>query len=117
MIKFGKKFYRLFNKDINSYMIMHGNVECCIFTISDSYNDVLKYEVLNKKHLPIEIKNEATLFNWLNRRLIPANRIQYDRIISNYLNVYDSLTKLILDSYALSLSDAYWVKQVDDENN
>ena len=95
---------------------MHGNVECCVFTINESFTEILKYEIFNKKHTPIEIKDSKSLFKWINKRLIPANRIQYDRIVSNYLNVYDNLTKLILDSFALSLSDGYWIKPYEDEN-
>ena len=95
---------------------MHGNVECCIFTVNDSYNEIEKYEIFNRKHTPVEVKDSKTLFKWINKRLIPANRIQYDRIVSNYLNAYDNLAKLILDSFALSLSDGYWIKPLNDSS-
>ena len=76
MFQFGKKFYKLFFKDNNTYIIMHGNVECCIFTVNDSYNEIEKYEIFNRKHTPVEIKDNKTLLKWINKRLIPANRIQ-----------------------------------------
>ena len=116
MLNFTKKIHKLFFKNDNTYIIMHGNVECCIFTIDGSYNEIEKYEIFNRKHTPVEIKDSKTLLKWINKRLIPANRIQYDRIVSNYLNAYDNLTKLILDSFALSLSDGYWIKPLNDSS-
>ena len=111
------KIYKLLNKkNENTFIIMHGNTECCVFTINDGFTEILKYEIFNKRHTPVEIKDNVSLYKWINNRLIPANRIQYDRIVSNYLNVYDNLTKLILDSYGLSLSDGYWIKPYEDEN-
>ena len=117
MFSFKNKIFKMFNKHAqNIFLVMHGNVECCVFAINDSFSEILKCEIFNKKHIPIEIKDSKSLFKWINKRLIPANRIQYDRIVSNYLNVYDNLTKLILDSYGLSLSDGYWIKPYEDEN-
>ena len=111
------KIFKLFSKPVdNTFLIMHGNTECCVFTINNSFTEILKYEIFNKKHTPVEIKDNISLYKWINKRLIPANRIQYDRIVSNYLNVYDNLTKLVLDSYGLSLSDGYWIKPYDDSN-
>ena len=117
MFSIKSKIFKLFNnKAPNTFLVMHGNIECCVFTINNNFTEILKYEIFSKKHTPIEIKDSKSLFKWINKRLIPANRIQYDRIVSNYLNVYDNLTKLILDSYALSLSDGYWIKPYEDEN-
>ena len=115
MFSIKSKIFKLLNNQApNTFLVMHGNIECCVFTINNNFTEILKYELFNRKHTPIEIKDSKSLFKWINKRLIPANRIQYDRIVSNYLNVYDNLTKLILDSYGLSLSDGYWIKQYDD---
>lgn len=117
MFNLRNTIFKLLNKkDTNTFLIMHGNVECCVFAINDGFTEILKCEIFNKKHTPVEIKDCNSLLKWINKRLIPANRIQYDRIVSNYLNVYDNLTKLILDSYGLSLSDGYWIKPYEDEN-
>lgn len=118
MFSLKNKIFKIFNKHApNTFLVMHGNVECCVFTINDNFTEILKYEIFNKKHTPVEIKDNKSFFKWINKRLIPANRIQYDRIVSNYLNVYDNLTKLILNSYGLSLSDGYWIKPYEDENS
>lgn len=117
MFNLRNKIFKVIKKKTpNTFLAMHGNVECCVFAINDSFTEILKCEIFNKKHTPVEIKDCNSLLKWINKRLIPANRIQYDRIVSNYLNVYDNLTKLILDSYGLSLSDGYWIKPYEDGN-
>ena len=95
---------------------MHGNVKCCEFLVNDSFDETKLIKILNRQHLPHSILDDKSLFKWISKRLIPANRIRYDRIISNYMNVCDNLFKFILDSYALSLSDGYWLKSVNDDN-
>ena len=40
---------------IEKYYLMHGDVQCAIFTLKDLY--VIKFEVLDEEHLPLSFRN------------------------------------------------------------
>ena len=84
------------------------------------YNILLENETIkqitqfhNLKYAPVytvifnELKLER-LNDWLSERAIPINRDGYDTIVKN-LKVKDGKQYLI-DNYALSLSDQFWIK-------
>lgn len=76
-------------------VVLHCNDEYFVSQSKDSYT-------LNE--------NGCLLFeNWLNNRTIPADRVEFERYYSKSKN---SLA-MVLEMYAVSFTDCYWVKSVD----
>ena len=100
---------------------MHKDIECLIFDI-DENNNIDRAEIKDNGHLPLlfyinkddDIKKN--LSKWLNKRIIPASRMKYDRLLE-CLRIDDfEKVRFILENKALSLSDCYWIKKEDSED-
>lgn len=117
----------------SNYFLMHKNKKLGLFSLDTSgFNIDVSTFSLNKKYLsylPLSIKsvlhcnnsyfesensnsyvlNEngcLILWNWLKDRTIPADRIEFER----YFSRAKSSLSMILDMYAVSFTDCYWVK-------
>jgi len=104
------------DKDI-IFILKHKNINVADIIINNSeITDVIK--IYEPEHLPykyIENKynNISLLNNWIEHRGIPLSREDYDAIIENY-NVSSSKELTVL-SYALNLTDHYWLCEKDND--
>lgn len=99
------------------YVLMHKNYEVLTFRMNDD-NEIIKVdEVLAKDHIPLNMQlaanQEIALYDFISNRSIPKER----KNLSHILRVYDAYdaVDLSLQSYQVSISDHYWVKETDDD--
>lgn len=84
---------------------------CNILLENESIKEVMEIHNLNYAPIDTVVFGEMKLDrlnDWLSERAIPINRDGYDAIVKN-LKVKDAKQYLI-NNYALSLSDQYWIK-------
>lgn len=102
------------------YNLMHKNEE--VLTFSQDNNDFALLNIKNKKLVPIKsilddsisLKDKSNDFiqNWLYNRAIPNERIEEQNLLSK-LNC-NTKFEMILRAKGLSLSEHYWIKNVND---
>lgn len=102
--------------EVENYYLMHGNVECAIFTLQNLF--VTKFEISNEEHLPLSFRdrNISRIDNmrlWLKNRSIPKNRDYYDRIMINLKNI--NPIKLLIWCKGMRVTDNYWIKKCDSD--
>lgn len=105
------KFNEIVDLEKNVFMLKHKDIEVLEFYIKDGIIYINK--ILNREHLPYPLIYDFDPYKfyvWLNDRLIPTTRYQYDRFVKT-LEIYDanSRLKIIIENNALSLCDCYWV--------
>lgn len=107
MIKF-----TLMNKNKKIFDFDYDIDECEIVRIDRKYPD-------NEKYAPFGLIKDNNLKNnfnkWWKNRQIPASREGIKDILINNNYNSDSFDLLNTKSYCLSLSDQYWVKEVNDD--
>ena len=109
------------SKNDNIYILKHKNISCLVFSVDNE--QITQVEIINSEHLPLvfHIKKDENakknLQNWISRRIIPASRMKYDRLLE-CLKISD-LEKLefVLENKALSLTDCYWIKRENSDDN
>lgn len=101
------------------YTLMHRNEKVIDIDI-DEYGKIKKYiKMYNRNHMPYGTIKDfdkvgiSKLNDWFVNRTIPSSRDLYKEFSKKY-NI-DSPTSLPLKSYALSLSDQYWIKEAYDD--
>lgn len=99
------------------YVLMHRNYEVLTFRMNED-NEIIKVdEVLAKDHIPLNMQlaanQEIALYDFISNRSIPKER----KNLSHILRVYDAYdaVDLSLQSYQVSTSDHYWVKERSDD--
>ncbi|MCQ2084695.1 MAG: HipA domain-containing protein [archaeon] len=101
------------------YTLMHKDIPVLNMTLVDKSGSILDiHEIFNKDHLPIgtvrygELDTDL-LSEWWDQRSIPASRKNIESFLAriNLPNTKYLLTK----SMGLSLSDQYWIRNVDSD--
>lgn len=94
------------------YTLMCKDIPICdILLENESIKEIMEIHNLNYAPIDTVVFGEMKLDrlnDWLSERAIPINRDGYDAIVKN-LKVKDAKQYLI-NNYALSLSDQYWIK-------
>ena len=100
------------------YNLMHRNVLVCEIDI-DLYGKIKKItKMYDESHMPVGTLKDISktgvskLNDWFINRTIPISRYNFKEIIKN--NNITTPTELPLKSYALSLSDQYWIKKTNE---
>lgn len=96
---------------MKDYIIKHKDIPVATMAIDEYYNIVGIYPIRDaemKKHLPPGADDPEKLRQWLMDRKIPATRHGW----KNIHNEKDSF-KFMIDNLGLSLSDAYWLHDID----
>ena len=95
------------------YLLCHKNIEVLNFEIvNDEIFDI--YSIYNEAHLPLflqskKLTSKVTAFReWWEGRCIPSSRQNIDNFLSKLEGL--NLKSLTFKSFALSLSDQYWIK-------
>ena len=105
-------------------VLMNKNKEVCLIELETQYNNITNvYEIYNKNYLPLGVFNALNnpaesvtkkLNNWFRGRGIPSWRKDLERLLEK-LNIL-SPEELLNKAYGLSLSDQYWLKDVEQNN-
>lgn len=100
------------------YTLMHRNIKVSDIEIDELGRIKKIIKIYNKNHMPIgtlldiEKLGVSKLNDWFINRTIPLSRTNYKNFSIKY-NI-TTPTQLPLKSYALSLSDQYWIKKESD---
>ena len=101
------------------YYLMHKNLKVAGFTVdtTSQFVDEIKISSNEKTrlHLPISIKTENGLKEWLQNRGIPVSRHGLSSDLRE-LRLHSPFT-LMLNNFGLSLTDSYWIKEINDERD
>ena len=99
---------------------MHKNIPVADVLIDEASGNMVKLLTLHDIHrLPLGMVNEkgSVIFNnlslWWSERCIPASRDDLASAL-NKLNI-PSIKTLLIKCYGLSLSDQYWIKNINDD--
>ena len=105
-------------------ILMNKNKKIALLELNSEFNIIEKiYEIYNIDYAPLSFKNafydkvtnnEKALNEWYRGRGIPDWRKDIKSLLEN-LNI-KSTDELLNKSYALSLSDQYWIKEENQEN-
>ena len=105
-------------------ILMNKNKKIALLELNLEFNIIEKiYEIYNIDYAPLSFKNafydkvtnnEKALNEWYRGRGIPDWRKDIKSLLEN-LNI-KSTDELLNKSYALSLSDQYWIKEENQEN-
>ena len=105
-------------------ILMNKNKKIALLELNSEFNIIEKiYEIYNIDYAPLSFKNafydkvtnnEKALNEWYRGRGIPDWRKDIKSLLES-LNV-KSTDELLNKSYALSLSDQYWIKEENQEN-
>ena len=105
-------------------VLMNKNKEVCLIELETQYNNITNvYEIYNENYLPLGVFNALNnpaesvtkkLNNWFRGRGIPSWRKDLERLLEK-LNIL-SPEELLNKAYGLSLSDQYWLKDVEQNN-
>lgn len=105
-------------------VLMNKNKEVCLIELETQYNNITNvYKIYNKNYLPLGVFNALNnpaesvtkkLNNWFRGRGIPSWRKDLERLLEK-LNIL-SPEELLNKAYGLSLSDQYWLKDVEQNN-
>ena len=103
------------------YILKRKNISCLIFEVENG--EITQVEIKNNEHLPLTFhirKNEkakTNLKSWISKRIIPASRMKYDRLLE-CLKINDlERLEFVLENKALSLTDCYWIKKEQSNDN
>ncbi len=103
------------------YVLMNQNTEVLKFEFDKDLNVITNIEeIYNIEYAPLNIKNideekrVIELNNWFNERGIPVYRDNVKEIIEIF--GVSNIKELTSRDYALSLSDQYWFKPVENSN-
>lgn len=104
--------------------LMNKNTKTALIELDTEYNNITKiYEIYDKNYLPLNIFNSLSdksknptkeLDRWFKGRGIPSWRKDLKNLLKK-LNIY-SPEELLNKAYGLSLSDQYWIKDINQEN-
>ena len=99
------------------FILMHKDIAVMKFLIDEDSDIKNITEIYNADHMPFSTKgstnnNLFAIKEWWKDRSIPITRDEYNRSISN-LPGENSLS-LVVKAHALSLTDQYWIKGVDE---
>jgi hypothetical protein len=107
-------------KKNNEYIIKHGNIDTCMIRLNDDFRIIEIIDIFNETHLPPYILSSKTkdiykFDDWFQSRTISNNREGLEKILKKY-NVKNT-RELLIQNYALSLYDHYWVNPANKSND
>ena len=99
------------------YYLMHENTKVAMLDI-DSAGQVLKAGIgnneLSNSLVPVGISNLDELKKWVKNRGIPISRQSIKQDLTKIGN-YDTFDLMLLNN-GISLTDHYWIKNINDAN-
>lgn len=99
------------------YYLMHENVKIALFEI-DSARQIVRAGIGNNEHsvrfVPVGVNSLDELKKWLKNRGVPVSRHNIKRDLEKIGN-YDTFDLMLLNG-GVSLTDHYWIKNVNDTN-
>ena len=101
------------------YTLMHRNTLVCDIEMDELGKIKKIIKMYDHNHMPIGTLKDFTkigstrLNDWFINRTIPLSRDNYKEFSLKY--DIPTPTSLPLKSYALSLSDQYWIKEINDD--
>ena len=102
---------------MKNYILKHKDINVLKFSFNDKYEIDKIIEIYNNAHKPVNmLHNEVlsdtdALNDWWTHRTIPASRDKLEENLKK-LNV-ETTKELLQKSYALSLTDHYWIMPED----
>jgi len=100
----------------NEYVLKHKDIPVAVFSMDEEYKVSNIIEIINKERLPFGLKGRDNfidnwyrdeLNDWLKYRGLPEGRSDLAEVMLK--NNTDNTVELVMGSYALNLTDHYWV--------
>lgn len=89
-----------------SFFFMHKDNEVGVLKLTESGN-LINCNLHNTKHIPIGCRDKKDFESWWSRRAVPFSQRSKDILLNG-----QSTLAYMMENWALSLTDCYWIKPI-----